>query len=284
MVVGHPVAHSLSPVMHRAAFEALQISARYLAPFDLNPDEAEDMVGMMRRFHFRQLAVTIPYKETALRIADEASEVATRIGAANTLTRLEDNRVIADNTDWIGVRDAIIPLRPWSGKRAHILGAGGAARAVIHALQAEDMAVSISNRSSGRTAQLVREFGIQEGDPTEPCDLLVNVTPVGMHLQDQPDNVAQTPFPTAHLRPEMTVFDTIPNPVETRLLREAKAAGCKTIDGLQMLVAQGIEQLKIWTSVIDASLAMQVEAQREVLADCMRQAALRQLQAPRPVR
>lgn len=279
MVVGHPVAHSLSPVMHRAAFEALQISAQYLEPFDLNPDEAEDMMGLMRRFHFRQLAVTIPYKETALRTADEASDIAKHIGAANTLTRNDDNRIVADNTDWIGVRDAIAPHGPWAKKRALILGAGGAARAVIHALQEEGMDIAIASRTRSRVGELIREFHVRAGDVAESYDLLINVTPLGMQKADDAANIEQTPFPAEHLRSEMVVFDTVPNPVQTRLLCEATAAGCRTIDGLRMLVAQGIEQLKIWTKVVDVGLSEEIDARREELAEVMRKAALRQLGA-----
>src|SRR3989344_3546742 len=134
-VVGHPVSHSLSPTIHTAAFQKLEVNAQYLPPIDVEPAYAPSLVRAMKTFRLRQLAVTIPHKKTALRFADTASDIAKRVGAANTLTRQQDGSVHADNTDWVGVRDSLLSRGSWEGKSALVVGAGGAARGVIHALQ-----------------------------------------------------------------------------------------------------------------------------------------------------
>ena len=276
-VVGHPVSHSISPTIHSAAFKHLGANAEYLSPWDVEPKDAPRLAEEMRTRGIRQLAVTIPHKEVALQVADEVSPIARQIGAANTLTRQQDDTVHADNTDWIGVRDSLTAHGSWEGKRALVTGAGGAARGSIHALRQLGMDVYITNRTRERAATLIDEFGIQWGDIGDRYDLLLNVTPVGMKSLKDPENITRTPVDRAHLRSGMTVFDTIPNPLETRLLREAKEAGCETIDGMRMLVFQAIEQLRIWTAVADPDLSRRVNAERKELASIMRAAALEKL-------
>lgn len=280
-VVGHPVSHSLSPTIHSAAFAHLGMSAQYLLPLDLASADAPKLVETMKRFEIRQFAVTIPYKEIAVRIADTASEIAKRVGAANTLTRMNDGSVHADNTDWIGVRDSLDETGDWKNKKALVLGAGGAARGVIHALKELGMNISIkrlvNNRPLSQAEKLAQHFGVQLVEKGSDYDLIINVTPLGMKKEDKPENIHETAFDKNDLHIGTTVFDTVMNPFETRFLHEAKEKGCHTIDGMRMLVFQAIEQLRIWTEVVDPKLSHKVVTEKAKLAVLMRAAALQKL-------
>ncbi|MCP4007324.1 MAG: shikimate dehydrogenase [bacterium] len=238
-IILHPAAHTLSPVLHAAAYRELGLSAHYHA-FDVPPDSVRDALAGMRALGLRQLSVSIPHKETVLELADRASEEARRIGAANTLTRVGDE-IVADNTDWIGVRKTLEPLADWKDKRATVLGAGGAARAVVFALRSLEMHVTVVNRSAERAERVARELGAEVGTLEDPFDLLVNTTPLGM----SPD-LDSTPAAREVLRPDSTVFDTVYRPLETRLLREAASVGCRVQDGLDMLIHQAVEQVRLW--------------------------------------
>ena len=196
----------------------------------------------------------LPLKERVLKLADEVSEAARRIGAANTLTRVGE-RIRADNTDWLGVVRTLEPLGDWAGRRALVLGAGGAARAVVHALRELGMSVSVFNRTPERARLLARDLGAELARPDAAHDLLVNATPVGMH----PDTDA-TPWPAERLDPEALVFDTVYRPLHTRLLREAGERGCATQDGLEMLVQQAVEQIELWSGLRPDAALLRREA------------------------
>ena len=239
-IILHPAGHTLSPVLHQSAYAALGLEASY-AVFDVVPQELEAAITSMRARGIRQLSVSIPHKEAVLKLADRVSEDARRIGAANTLTRVGD-LIVADNTDWLGVLRTLETSGPWRGKRGCILGAGGAARGVVYALRKLEMEVRIVNRTRERAERLAHELDAEVGSLEQPYDLLVNATPLGMH----PD-VDSTPAPAELLREGATVFDTVYRPPETRLLREAAARGCRTQGGLDMLVHQAVEQIRIWS-------------------------------------
>ena len=238
-IVLHPAGHTLSPLLHETAYQTLGLRARYQA-FDVTSADLAAAVAGMRALGIRQLSVSLPHKEAVLGLADRASEHAQRIGAANTLTRVGDE-LVADNTDWLGVRQTLEGLGEWRGRRATVVGAGGAARAVVYALRALELEVNVVNRSAGRAERLAAQLGASVGTLDEPWDLLVNTTPLGMH----PDTDA-TPVEAERLRPGAIVFDTVYRPLETRLLREARGRGCGTQDGLDMLVHQAREQLRLW--------------------------------------
>ncbi|MFI5314072.1 MAG: shikimate dehydrogenase [Myxococcota bacterium] len=236
----HPAGHTLSPVLHRTAYAALGLDAEF-SVHDVPPARFTEALAELRARGFTQLCISLPHKETALRLADRVSDAARAIGAANTLTAL-GGELVADNTDWVGVTRALEPHGPWAGKRACLLGAGGAARAVAYALGRLGAQVAIMNRTVSRAAIVAAELGARVGSLAEPWDLLVNATPVGM----SPD-ASSTPAPQAALRPGALVFDTVYRPLETRLLREARARGCRVQDGLEMLVHQAVEQIRIWS-------------------------------------
>lgn len=226
--------------MHAEAYRELELDAHYEV-FDVPPLELAARIRELRDRGLCQLSVSLPHKEAVLELADTISEAARAIGAANTLT-LRDNVLEADNTDWIGVRRALEPLGPWQGGRATVLGAGGVARGTVYALRTLGLEVTVVNRTRARAERLVAELGGRVGTLDDPFDLLVNATSVGMVPHD-----AETPLPAARLSPEATVFDEVYRPLETRLLREARAAGCRVQDGLEMLVHQAVEQVRLWS-------------------------------------
>ncbi len=256
-IILHPAGHTLSPVLHEAAFRELDLRAHYHA-FDVRPDALHDAVTGMRALGLRQLSVSLPHKEEVMALADRVSAEAQRIGAANTLT-LRDGELVADNTDWVGVVRTLEALGNWKGRAATVLGAGGAARAVVHALNSLDMRVTVVNRSAERAERVASELGASVGDLDVPYDLLVNTTPLGMSPK-----IDASPVPEDLLRADATVFDTVYRPLETRLLREAKAHGCRVQDGLEMLVQQAVEQVRLWSGRTPSASALR-EAALEAL-------------------
>lgn len=267
-VIGHPVAHSMSPAIHNAGFTAVHHDGVYL-PLPVTPEYESFKATMiawldMPELHFSGASVTIPHKENLLRFVKEQGgtiePLAEKIGAANTLTRLEDGSLFASNSDYSGALDAIcdglsITYDQLKGKRVAVIGAGGAARAIVAGLAHHGCTVVIYNRTLEKAQALADQFNDKsmaskvvaaklEKLCDSCCQVYINCTPIGMH----PD-VDDTPMPDApsNWGPETVVFDTIYNPLETRLLREAKAAGCVTIAGTEMFVRQAAVQFKQWT-------------------------------------
>ena len=278
-VIGDPIAHSLSPAIHNAAYRAMGLDALYVSFRVPAGSDAAEFIRRHADSGFEGLSVTLPHKLAALGAADEVDPVARSIGAANTVT-VRDGRLLADNTDadaavgelarafrGLDRTDRTDPTDPsdrLKGKTVLVLGAGGAARAVAWGLAARGRSrVVIANRSRERgeklAAELRAEFRPLDALGDLAYDAVVNTTPQGMH----PD-VDATPLPAELIRPGSVVFDTIYNPLETRLLREAKERGARTVDGLGMFVAQGARQVELWTGRV---------APREV----MRRAALEKL-------
>jgi shikimate dehydrogenase len=255
----HPAGHTLSPVIHAAAYELLGVDARYEV-FDVAEDALESAWRSLRARGFRQLSVSIPHKQAVIALADRLSPAVRAIGAANTLTRGPDG-IAADNTDWIGIVRTLERHGSWRGKRALVVGAGGAARAALYALAQLGCSVSVVNRSAERGAALAAELGARPGRLDEPYDLLLQTTPVGM----QP-HVDATPVPREHLRAGALVMDAVYAPLETRLLREAREAGCATQDGLDWLVLQAVEQLRLWTGRTVDAAPLRAAAQRALAA------------------
>jgi shikimate dehydrogenase len=239
-IILHPAGHTLSPLIHAAAYAELGLDARYHA-FDVPLERVRDAVAGMRGLGLRQLSVSLPLKEAVLALADRASDAARAIGAANTLTRVGE-ALVADNTDWIGVVRSLEPLGSWRGARALVLGAGGAARATVYALRQLGAQVRVHARTRARAEKLAGDLGAELAPADSPWDLLINATPVGMHPE-----TGSTPFELGRLNSAGTVLDLVYRPLETRLLREARARGCRTLDGLDMLVHQAVEQIRLWS-------------------------------------
>jgi len=262
-VLGWPVSHSRSPAMHNAALAQLGMSDWHYQRLPVPPALFEETTRGLGRAGFVGANVTIPHKHAALELADEASQATRAIGAANTLTFAEDGAIQAENTDAPGLIAALgFPPR---GMRALVLGAGGSARAVVWALlDAGAAEVAVWNRTPERARQLAEELGARAVAAPEPADLLVNCTSVGLdversatedcalnHLGLTGDQVGTYSY----------VADLVYRSTPTPLLAAAQARGAQTIDGLQVLVAQGALSLRLWTG-------------REPPLEVMRRAAL----------
>lgn len=252
-LLGWPVEHSLSPTMHNTAFKALDLNWRYL-PLPVAPGRVKEALAGLLALNFRGVNVTVPHKQAVIPHLDQISPAAQVIGAVNTIV-IKDGHLLGHNTDGEGFLAAVreAGFDP-AGKRALVLGAGGAARAVVYTLAQSGCAMSIHNRTAARAQSLAREMQALKLAAVEPVsqletldlnriDLLVNTTPVGMWPQ-----VQACPWPRMLSLPaHWTVYDLVYNPRETRLLKQAKAAGARPVDGLGMLVWQGALAFKLWT-------------------------------------
>ncbi|HEX5894066.1 MAG TPA: shikimate dehydrogenase [Solirubrobacterales bacterium] len=258
-VLGHPVTHSRSPAMQNAALEALGLAGEWsYEPIDLDPVAFDARVRELAEGDFVGVNVTIPHKETALAIADESSDAASEIGAANTLS-FADGLIRAENTDAPGLLAAL--PGPVRGKDALVLGAGGSGRAAVWALAGEGAAVSVWNRTRGRAEEVVRDLsgagtatraeGLLAPVSTEQArangyEVIVNCTAVGMGEED--------PFEELPLDPErfdaaIVLVDLVYGGSDTRLVEEARRRGAAVVEGLEILVRQGAESLRIWTGL-----------------------------------
>jgi shikimate dehydrogenase len=249
-VLGQPISHSRSPAIHTAALAELGLSGEWsYEAIEVSPDGFDARVRAMPGEGFVGANVTVPHKLAALALADQASEAARAIGAANTLS-FAGGRIAAENTDAAGFLDSL-PAPP-AGKRALVLGAGGSARAVVWALVAGDAEVSIWNRTQEKAERLAAELGTQAGASGD-FDLLVNATTVGMGTAGGPAELGAD-LKALHLDADSLderhqVVDLAYGSDETELVRVAKARGATVVDGLEVLVRQGAASLRIWTGM-----------------------------------
>jgi shikimate dehydrogenase len=245
-VLGMPIGFSRSPAMHNAAFAALGMEDEWsYEAIEVAPGEFAERVRTMPADGFVGANVTVPHKGAALLVSERRSGVAREIGAANTLI-FEDDEIRADNTDARGLMESL-PTSP-AGRRALVLGAGGAARAVVWALTRAGAEVSVWNRTEERAAQLCAELGGEvERDPgSGRYDLVVNSTSVGLRGEDP---FAELPLSRDWFGFDQTVVDLVYGQGESKLLRVAGEAGSKLVDGLEVLVRQGAASFRIWTGV-----------------------------------
>jgi shikimate dehydrogenase len=244
-VCGWPVAHSRSPAMHNAALRALGLDDWRYQRLPIPPADFAATVRALEAAGFRGVNVTIPHKEAALALADEATATARAVGAANTLT-LESGSIHADNTDVDGLLRAIRARRDPSGSRALVLGAGGAGRAAVHALLTAGAAdVQVWNRTPGRAERLAAEMGARAVREPDPFDLVVQCTSVGLHGADDP--FKRLPVDADAFRVGTCVVDMVYSAGGTAFLAAARAAGADVVDGLEILVGQGAASLERWT-------------------------------------
>jgi len=259
-VLGHPVAHSRSPAMHNAALAELGLAGEWsYEAIDVAPDEFEARVRSMAAGECVGANLTIPHKEAALALADELSETAREIGAANTLSFV-DGAIRADNTDAPGFLAALGERA--GGERVLVLGAGGAARAVVWALLREGVEVGVWNRTELRSRNLCDDLGgtpVAEPDASE-YELIVNTTAVGLGGEDP---FAELPLSADGFGPGQTVVDMVYGDEPTHLLAAAAAAGATTVDGIEILVRQGALSLEIWTGLAPPLGTMRAAARAE---------------------
>lgn len=264
-VLGHPVAHSRSPVMQNAALEALGLGDWRYDAIDVDPSGFEALVRGLPGEGFAGVNVTVPHKEAALAVADLASEAAAAIGAANTLV-FAGGQIRAENTDAPGLIDALgAEAADLAGRPALVLGAGGAGRAVVWALAQTGLAVTLWNRTRSKAEDLAKELGVevipagQHGmiDPGH-FEVIVNASAAGL---GGGDGLAELPLDPGGFRSGQTVVDMVYGDDPGTLLVAAGMAGADTVDGLEILVRQGARSLEIWTGK-QPDLAVMREAAR----------------------
>jgi len=267
-VFGFPVRHSASPAMHNAAFAALGFDGAYV-PFEVAPENISAALAGVRALGMMGVNVTVPLKELVPPHMDTLTERAARLGTVNTVVH-RDGRLIGDSTDGPGFLAALdyagFPVGP--DTRAVVLGAGGSARAVVLALLEAGASVVVANRSEERARALAAQIeatgritlapltAASVGIAMEGATLLVNTTSVGMH----PEAEAMPPVPAEALAPGLFVADLIYNPAETRLLALARSQGCRTQNGIEMLVRQGALSFSQWTGGEDPPLDVMRQA------------------------
>ncbi|PAV11123.1 shikimate dehydrogenase [Methanosarcina spelaei] len=257
-VFGDPIAHSLSPAMHNAVFSALGMDCIYHA-FRVKPEKLEKSILGAEAMGFGGLNLTVPLKEAALKLdCIKPDPLAESIGAVNTIVFGKDEEIKGYNTDGLGAKQALqnsaVEIK---GSKIVVAGAGGAARAIAFQLAADGAEITIVNRTEGRAIELAKDISTAAlcGNVTgrglsrlknllQDSNILINTTTLGMH-----PNTDTTIATAEDLNPDLTVFDIVYNPLETRLLREAKASGAKTVSGVSMLVYQGAEAFKLWTGI-----------------------------------
>jgi shikimate dehydrogenase len=236
-VLGFPVAHSRSPAMMNAAFAELGLDWRYVK-LPVPPERFGETVRALPASGYRGANVTIPHKLAARELADELTDAARAIGAANTLS-FEDGRIVADNTDAGGLLDALGEPVPAT---ALVLGAGGAGRAAVWALRQAGARVAVWNRTPERAAALAAEFGVRHAERPEPAELVVNATSVGLAGEAADETLGLT----ALAAPAILV-DLVYGAQPTGLSRWAAGRGSRVVDGLEVLVRQGARSLERWT-------------------------------------
>jgi 3-dehydroquinate dehydratase/shikimate dehydrogenase len=274
-LLGDPVGHSYSPILHNHLFLRNKVDAFYV-PFRVPEGQLKDAVEAMRAVPFRGYSVTIPHKEAAVPLAADADPAVPQIGAANTLVGKPDGSFFAANTDAAAAIDSLrthldelatganAPAREFAQTHALVLGAGGAARAVAFALHRAGAPVTIAARTADRAKRLADDVGCKYTDwaarhNVTPCDLVINCTPVGMH-----PNVDESPLHVSFLRPGLTVFDTVYTPEQTLLVRDARSRGCGVITGVDMFVRQAAKQFELFTQITP-----DLEQMRELLRKAM---------------
>ena len=250
-VLGSPIQHSASPAMHNAAFAALGLNWRYLA-FEVDPKNLRAAIEGARAMNFAGLNLTVPHKLLAVDMVDELDASAKTWGAVNTI-KFESGRAIGFNTDAEAIatslrEDLKVELR---GAKVLLLGAGGAGRTAALKLAAENVAeLFLVNRTASKTVEIAAEIKkqfpsikVSVGYPKSDVDLLLNATSLGL----KPEDAAPLDEKLYSLKQTRAVYDMIYKPAETKLLVAAQAAGCRTANGIGMLVHQGAKAFEIWT-------------------------------------
>ena len=260
-VIGHPVGHSLSPVMHNAAIESLDLDYVYV-PFDVPPEKLEAAIEGIRALGIAGVNITVPHKEAVIPFLDELEQEASEIGSVNTVTNL-NGKLIGQSTDGPGFIRSLAESGCYPrGRNAVVLGAGGAGRAITFSLVRNGAKVALFDMDVKRAMQLVDDINVkctecevgsvhlvhsQESEleaAVASADILVKCTPVGMH-----PNVDKIPIPPEWLRRDHIVFDLVYNPIRTKILKAAESAGALAISGVKMLVYQGALSFRTWTGI-----------------------------------
>jgi shikimate dehydrogenase len=240
-VIGNPIEHSLSPLIHNAAFSELNLNNVYVA---FKVSDVRVAIGAMKELGFGGYSVTIPHKIEVMKYLNEIDSLAKKIGAVNTVINTE-GKLVGYNTDVFGAIDALREKADLRGKNVYVLGAGGVARAIVAGLVEEKAVVTIFNIVPADAEKLANEFNCKWKEWSaidSNCEVLINATSVGMS-----PNIDSMPIDAKLLKKEMLVFDVVYNPLETKLVKEAKKIGCTAIPGVEMFLGQAYAQVKLFT-------------------------------------
>lgn len=239
-VIGYPLEHTLSPVLHGAIYKQLSVSAEMQV---LSNEDVGVLIKNILQTPLTLTAVTMPHKQTIIKYLDEVDQDVKKLGAVNTVIN-RDGKLYGYNTDIVGVAKALesVELRDTG---VLILGAGGAARSAAYAVDQAGANLFCINRTKEGAEQIMNEFNgtaITEDEiDQQQITVIINCTPVGMYPE-----IGQTPLEKQNLKPDYVVFDMVYNPMQTRLLKEAQEVGARTISGIEMFIAQGVEQVRLW--------------------------------------
>lgn len=245
LVIGSPVSSSKSPAMQTAGFKALGIEHEFtFLPAEVKPEDLEKAITAARKANIKGISVTMPHKQTVIKYIDILDDAAEEIGAVNTIVNKE-GELEGHNTDWIGAMKALEKRTSLQEKKVAVIGAGGAARAIIYGLINKDAHVKVFNRSIEKAKDLAKEFAVgfgslEELKEVEDYDIIINASSIGM-------NEEKSPLSKDLLNENQIIFDIVYSPMETTLIKEAKEKGAEVIYGYEMLLYQGLEQFRLFT-------------------------------------
>jgi shikimate dehydrogenase len=244
-IIGDPVDHSLSPIMHNAGYESLGIDFVFVG-LHVKKESLREAVAGIRTLGIRGVSITIPHKQEALKYVDSIDKTAEKIGAINTIVN-NDGELIGINTDWMGVRDPLENLISIRNKRVGIIGAGGAARAASYAVKSKGAVLNIFNRTLDRAGKLANDFGanvftLDEIAKLKEMDIVINATSLGLHEDDD------LPVSNEYISSNQIIFDLVyTKNGKTKFIEEAEKKKAIVLTGIEMLLAQGYEQFKLFT-------------------------------------
>jgi shikimate dehydrogenase len=246
MVIGDPVEHSLSPQMHNAGYEALNIDDQFVyIASHVDVKNIENFIKGTRAMQIHGVSCTIPHKIAVMPYLDEIEDIAKIIGAVNTIVNV-NGKLIGYNTDWLGILLPLEKLTTLQNKTVALIGAGGAARAAAFAVTKAGAKLTIYNRTVEKAKDLAKEFNgeshsLDEIRNAQSADIIINTTPIGLKQKQE------TPFPKKYISSNQVVFDAVYDIQETQLIKETKEQGAKYISGIEMLFNQGFAQFKLFT-------------------------------------
>ena len=245
-IIGHPVAKSLSPAMHNAGIKHLKLDAEYKL-FDIDPNDSDALANFCYETDLNNIggfSVTMPHKQAIMAYMDHYDPLAKIVGSVNTVVN-EESKLIGYNTDAMGAMTALREKTNLIGKKALVMGAGGAARAIAYSLKEFGVEVYIFNRTMEKAEALAEAFDLETIEfrliPKADFDIIINATPVGSF-----PNTEESLLHSEQIPSHSVVMDIVTNPIETQLLKEAKKAGAQTISGERMLLHQAVGQFELW--------------------------------------
>lgn len=249
MGIGDPIKQSIGPIIYNKVYKELGIDDKFLyVSCRIKAEDIGDFIKGARAMGLRGITCTMPHKQSVMQYLDEIEEGAEKIGAVNTIVN-NDGILTGYNTDWIGALKPLKKITELKGKKAAVIGAGGAARAFVQALSSEGCDVKIYNRTEDKAKELAERFGceyssLDNQSEIKNADIICNATSVGFAGKDAE---GELPIQAENLNSNQIVFDAVYSPLETPLLKAASEAGAKTISGIEMYLYQGFEQVKLYT-------------------------------------